>query len=390
MINGWKTVVCGISGGVDSAVAAILLRKTGYNVLGLYMRNWDIADENGFCAAETDFEDAQYTCDKLKIPLHQVNFVKEYWNNVFSTFLQDYQRGLTPNPDILCNKYIKFDAFLQHALGKLGADAIATGHYARVGRGPGNLRRSQPDPRVKLLSSVDSVKDQTFFLSQISQESLQKSLFPIGNLPKKEVREIACSHGLEKIARKKESMGICFIGSRNFSSFIKEYVVPCPGNFVDVETGKIVGQHQGIHFWTLGQRTNLGGHSLAYFVAEINPNNQEIIVAPGTHHAALFRDSFIADKPHWIHSEPEFHEGVATVSFRFQHIHPLVTCQIHRSNDNKYTVTLEKPLRAICPGQYAVFYKDEECLGSARILTVNPSYWRQNKQNPIDPTKDFL
>ncbi|GAB1610739.1 mitochondrial tRNA-specific 2-thiouridylase 1-like [Argonauta hians] len=386
MINGWKTVVCGMSGGVDSAVAAILLRKAGYNVLGLYMTNWDIADENGVCSAETEFQDAQFTCDRLDIPLHRVNFVKQYWNNVFSSFLQGYQQGLTPNPDILCNKHIKFDAFLQHAIGKLGADAIATGHYARVSRCTGKQGNSQPDNRVRLLSSVDSVKDQTFFLSQISQNSLQKTLFPVGHLQKKQVKQLACDYGLAKIARKKESMGICFIGSRKFSSFIKEYVEPCPGNFIDIETGRIVGQHQGIHFWTLGQRTSLGGHTHAYFVAEINPDNQEILVAPGTHHAALFRDSFIIEPPHWIHSEPD---TTTTLRFRFQHIHPLVSCQLQRSNGN-YTVTLEHPLRAICPGQYAVFYQNDECLGSAKILAVNPSYWRLDRHNPVYLSKEFV
>ncbi|KAL5014729.1 hypothetical protein ScPMuIL_008999 [Solemya velum] len=211
-----KKVVCGMSGGVDSSVAALLLKEKGYEVVGLFMKNWDIANEQGKCMVDDDRKDAEFVCKRIGIPFHEVNFVKEYWNEVFSSFVTDYESGLTPNPDILCNKFIKFSKFLTYAVDNLGADAIATGHYARTS--------GSPTEGIKLLKAVDSVKDQTFFLSQISQAALQKTIFPLGELTKDVVKHVACTAGLERIATKKESMGICFVGSRNFHQFIAEGV----------------------------------------------------------------------------------------------------------------------------------------------------------------------
>lgn len=394
MSRGWKKIVCGISGGVDSAVAAALLKRKGYQVVGLFMKNWDIADENGTCSVDLDLEDAHFVCKRLGIQFYTVDFVKKYWNNVFSSFLQDYQRGLTPNPDILCNKYIKFNAFLKYAISKHGADAIATGHYAQTSLNDAVFHHSSSSPAegIKLLKAVDAVKDQTFFLAQLSQEALKKTIFPIGHLRKEQVRQIAIEENLERIARKKESMGICFIGSRNFKHFIKEYIEPLPGKFVDIETGKILGQHQGIHMWTLGQRIHLGGLQHAYFVAEIDATTNNIIVAPGTTHAALFSQSFVVDRPHWIRSPPNWSESSVPVKvdFRFQHVHPLIACELKPTNDGStFLVELPRPMRAISPGQYAVFYAGEECIGSAQIIKAGPSLWTLNCRQHIKLAKEF-
>ncbi|XP_022253209.1 mitochondrial tRNA-specific 2-thiouridylase 1-like [Limulus polyphemus] len=273
-----RKVVCGISGGVDSSVAALLLKRKGYDVLGVFMRNWDIADETGHCSIDKDKEDAEYVCRKIGIPLQEVNFVRHYWNEVFSDLIEDYQNGLTPNPDILCNKSIKFNIFYDYATENLGADAIATGHYARTSFGE-DLEYYQENKRVRLLKAVDGGKDQTFFLSQVPQKSLQRTLFPLGGITKNSVKKIALHAGLNYIAKKKESTGICFIGKRNFQDFIKDYVKPKPGNFVDVETGEVVGTHAGIHFWTMGQRCHIPGLHTAYFVADKDMKTQDILVA---------------------------------------------------------------------------------------------------------------
>lgn len=393
MSRNWKKIVCAISGGVDSAVAAILLKRRGYQVVGLFMKNWDIVDENGTCSINTDLEDAQFVCKQLKIPLYTVDFVKEYWNQVFSSFLQDYQKGLTPNPDILCNKHIKFDAFLKYAISRYGADAIATGHYACTSLNTTSFHRPPSSGEaIKLLKAADAVKDQTFFLAQISQQALKKTLFPIGHLRKDQVRQIAIEENLQKIAKKKESMGICFIGSRNFKTFIKEYIEPLPGKFVNIETGKTLGQHEGIHMWTLGQRIHLGGCHHAYFVTEINSETNDIIVAPGTTHPALFCTSFKVDNPHWICPQPDWLESKSmAVDFRFQHAHRLITCELKSVSSDGSTciVNLPHPMRAISPGQYAVFYKGDECIGSAQIKEVGPSLWKLNHREPIKLAKEF-
>ncbi|XP_043218226.1 mitochondrial tRNA-specific 2-thiouridylase 1-like isoform X1 [Amphibalanus amphitrite] len=377
-----KRVVCAMSGGVDSSVAALLLKQKGYEVLGFFMRNWDIRDEQGVCKADQDAEDAAWVCKKLQIPFQEVNFVKEYWNDVFSEMIRDYESGITPNPDILCNRHIKFTALLEHARHTVGADALATGHYARTSAG--EFATEYSGQQVRLLKAVDRLKDQTFFLSQVPQKALRRTIFPLGEFTKGVVKKIASSAGLERIAARKESMGICFIGKRNFSEFIAQYVDPRPGNFVDLETREVVGRHNGVHQWTVGQRCNIAGLARAYFVAEKLTDSGDILVAPGHDHPALYSSTVHAGQPHWIHSPPEdfYGRGMLECEFKFQHTESLVPCVVtsrthnpwHRSpSKNDLTVSLANPLRALTPGQFAVFYRGDECLGSARILRPGPS-----------------
>ncbi|XP_023708263.1 mitochondrial tRNA-specific 2-thiouridylase 1 isoform X2 [Cryptotermes secundus] len=291
-----------------------------------------------------------------------------------NNLLKDYQSGYTPNPDILCNRQIKFDTFCKYVQHKMDADAIATGHYARTTFGD-FLENDDPVAGVHLLKPADLFKDQTFFLSQVSQMPLQKTMFPLGNVTKSQVKRIASESGMEYIVKKKESTGICFIGSRNFKKFISEYLVDKPGYFRDIDNGLIVGNHAGMHHWTVGQRCRIGGQLKPYFVARKEPKSSDIFVASGTNHPSLFTQFFLTARPHWIHSPPQplLQEGIFECEFRFQHTKPLVKCMLLVITDNQILITLTRPLRAITPGQYAVFYKDKECLGSARIILLGPS-----------------
>ncbi|KAH9496324.1 hypothetical protein Btru_010614 [Bulinus truncatus] len=385
-----RKVVCGISGGVDSAVAALLLKRKGYDVVGLFMRNWDIRDEKGKCSSDQDQEDAAWVCKTLNIPFHEVSFVKEYWNEVFSDFIKDYTNGITPNPDILCNRNVKFKHFLQHAVSKFGAQAIATGHYAKTTVGY-DLDSIDPKVGVSLLCSRDTEKDQTFFLSQISQAALQKSIFPVGDLLKREVKKIASEAGLDRIAKKRESMGICFIGSRNFHNFIEEYIEPKEGPFIDVETGKQVGGHRGTHYWTIGQRCHIGGQYKPYYVCEVRPYSREVLVAPGYDHPALFSDTFRTEPCHWIHQPPQsVHESRSfEAEFRFQHKHRLIGCSGYLEGSRFCIIRLALPMRAVTPGQFAVFYKDNVCLGSARILEVGSTLYDLGVKESVNFPKDL-
>lgn len=377
-----KKVIVGISGGVDSAVAAFMLKNKGFNVTGVFMKNWDIADETGRCTTEEDYEHAQWVCNKLKIPLLQVNFVKEYWNNVFSNLIEQYQNGLTPNPDILCNRHIKFDKFFQFARAELQADAIATGHYVRTSFGP-FLENFKPNTNVQLLSAEDRNKDQTFFLSQVPQESLRYSMFPLGNYLKRNVKQIAQEVGLDLVASKKESMGICFVGKRNFQDFISEYIPDNPGNFVDIETGKVIEKHMGFHHWTIGQRTRIANGLDAMFVFKKDVETNTIYVVPGTNHPALYSDLIKTDVPHWISEEPkELNEQfrILNCDFRFQHRDSVIPCTVHKTLTNELIIRLSQPLRAITEGQFAILYNGEECLGSALIKYPGVSYFSLGRQ----------
>lgn len=365
-----RRVVCGISGGVDSSVSAYLLKSKGYDVVGAFMRNWDSKDEFGFCSADKDAEDAEKTCRFLDIPFVEVNFVKEYWNNVFEHLVKDYRTGLTPNPDILCNAHIKFNLFFKYAKERLDADIVATGHYARTSFDE-NWHLVDDQRGVKLLTSEDTHKDQTFFLCNIQQAALRRTLFPVGHLLKSHVRRIATENGLDHVAQRRDSTGICFIGKRPFQDFIDQYIQRSPGNFVDIDTGQVVGEHHGIHMWTIGQRCRLGGQRKPYFIVDKDPDTQAISVASGTDHPALFSTKFTTSLPHWIHSEPlDLFEGRPFhCRFRFQHTKPLTNAVLVTSDDGRgLQVTLEEPLRAITPGQFAVFYSGPECLGCARIV----------------------
>lgn len=366
-----KHVVCAVSGGVDSAVAALLLRKKGFRVTGVFMRNWDARDEVGRCTIDEDASDAEIICDHLGIKFVEVNFVRQYWNDVFSTLIEGYKEGVTPNPDVLCNKYIKFGHFFKYAMEHLKADAVATGHYARNSAGQ-YLDELNTSYGSKLLQSADQTKDQTLFLSQISQNALQRTMFPVGGLLKSTVKSLASEAGLETIAKKKESTGICFIGKRHFQDFIEEYIESKRGTFVNIETGSIVGEHEGVHCWTVGQRTHLGGLSTAYFVVARDATTQTITVAPGTNHPALFSDSMITKPPHWVHSCPSNLLPRSTIhcQFRFQHTYSLIGCDVKMHADGSLNIHLSRPIRALTSGQYAVLYDGQECLGSAEITKV--------------------
>ncbi|XP_040199565.1 mitochondrial tRNA-specific 2-thiouridylase 1 [Rana temporaria] len=387
-----RRVVCAMSGGVDSAVAALLLKSRGYQVTGVFMNNWDIVDEHGVCTAESDCDDAYKVCKKLDIPFHRISYVKEYWHDVFSSFLNEYEKGRTPNPDILCNKHIKFNYFLTYAIENLGADAIATGHYARIShedeeifkhpfiKSPQSLFRNRFEVRndVKLLQASDQFKDQTFFLSQIPQYALRKTLFPLGGLTKVFVKKIATEAGFHHVLKRKESMGICFIGERNFDKFIIEYLEPQPGNFVSIEDGEIMGTHNGWFLFTLGQRARIGGLRDAWFVVDKDVTTAEVFIAPCTDHPALYRERLQTDRVHWICEDPPaelVRYKMMDCHFRFQHQMALVPCLLTLNQDGSVWVTLKKPIRALTPGQFAVFYKEEECLGSGKILRLGPSLY---------------
>lgn len=374
------SVVCGISGGVDSSVAAYLLKKKGYDVTGVFMRNWDSRDADERCVVDADESDAQFVCDHLEIPMRTVDFVKPYWHNVFSTMLEEYQKGWTPNPDMLCNRAIKFGVFHQHATERLGADLVATGHYACL--------RPFAGGRVQLLHALDGAKDQSFFLAQVEQRALQRSLFPVGDLEKAVVKQIAVSIGLHKIASKKESMGLCFIGKRHFRAFVEQYVEPQEGSFVNLETGKVLGMHSGIHSWTVGQRCHISGLASAHYVAHLCPHTQRITVVPGQHHPALYWRTLYTGEPHWICREPPWcTAGNVAPSlrclFRTQHRNCLAWCNVHPEEREGHglRIHLDDYHRAIAIGQFIVMYgTDSECYGSAKILGTGPSLYEEQRQ----------
>ncbi|KAK4296636.1 hypothetical protein Pmani_030882 [Petrolisthes manimaculis] len=396
LLRRFSRVVVGVSGGVDSAVTAILLKRKGYEVVGVFMRNWDERDEKGHCTADIEAEDAEWVCNKLGIPFHEVNFVKEYWNDVFTYVLDECKSGFTPNPDIMCNKMIKFSPFLKYAQDTHGAEVIATGHYARSSFGE-DLENYDLNKGAKLLRSIDLHKDQSFFLSQISQYALQHTLFSIGDYSKDVVRKIAESVNLDRVAHKRDSTGMCFIGNRNFKDFLSEYLEDQPGSLIDVDTNEVVGEHKGLHLWTIGQRchcNHLVSSPQPYFVVEKNVESNNIYVACGTNHPALFTTTLFTEPVYWIHSghppSQLYSQGQLECQFRFESQTPLTECVLtthdinpwHSSPSNSgMIVSLAKPLRAVTPGQFAVFYLGDEVLGSARILRPGPSLYTLNVES---------
>ena len=356
-----KTVVVGISGGVDSSVAAILLKNQGYNVIGLFMRNWDSTLNNDFlgnpnlnnniCPQEEDYNDAVKVCKKIGIPLHRIDFVKEYWNYVFTYFLDELKKGRTPNPDVMCNKYIKFDMFAKKAR-ELGADYIATGHYARMIDG-------------KLYKGKDLNKDQTYFLSQVSKEQLKNVLFPVGELEKSEVRKIAHKYDLIT-ADKKDSTGICFIGERNFKHFLENYLPNNPGDIVDIETGKVLGKHVGLMYYTIGQRRglNIGGTKDRLFVVKKDLNKNVLYVASGDESKYLISYSAIIEDVNLLDDLP--YECNAKFRYRQKDNKVFVT----KLDDGNLLVKYPDGVRAVTPGQACVFYNGDECLGGGIIKEV--------------------
>jgi tRNA-uridine 2-sulfurtransferase len=348
-------VVVGMSGGVDSSVAALLLKQQGYDVIGIFMKNWDDTDEFGVCTATEDYEDVIRVCNQIGIPYYAVNFEKQYWDKVFTYFLEEYKAGRTPNPDVMCNKEIKFKAFLEHAI-KLGADYLATGHYARV---------EQRDGEVKMLRGLDENKDQTYFLNQLSQDQLKKVLFPIGNLEKSRVREIAKEANLAT-ATKKDSTGICFIGERNFKDFLGNYLPAKPGN-METFDGIVMGKHDGLMYHTIGQRHGLGigGSGDPWFVIGKDLKRNVLYVGQGFDHEMLYSDSIVATDISWTSPEAKSAEFECTAKFRYRQPDNNVTVQI--IDNNRVRVIFQKPIRAVTPGQAVVFYKGDECLGGGTI-----------------------
>lgn len=385
-----RHVVCAMSGGVDSSVAALLLKRRGYSVTGVFMKNWDSLDESGVCSTEKDCEDAYRVCQILDIPFHQVSYVKEYWHEVFSNLLKEYEKGRTPNPDILCNKHIKFNHFYKYAINTLGADAMATGHYARTSLEDEEVFQQPHTPQrttlfrnrfeirnpVRLHKAADLLKDQTFFLSQISQDALRQSVFPLAGLTKDFVKKIAAEAGFHHVLKRKESMGICFIGERNFENFILEYLEPKPGNFVSIEDGSVVGTHKGWFTLTLGQRARIGGQREALFVVDKDITTGDVFVAPATNHPALFRDTVRTDRFHWITVDPPpelTRTQMMECHFRFIHQMPLIPCTVTLNMNGSVWISLSRPVRALTSGQFAVLYKGDECLGSGKIVQLGPS-----------------
>ncbi|RZF35389.1 hypothetical protein LSTR_LSTR009774 [Laodelphax striatellus] len=370
-----RKVALGISGGVDSAVSGLLLKQKGFEVIGVFMRNWDQLEEQGYCKSNQDEEDAKWVCTKLDIPFKSVNYIKDYWNSVFSELIQQYINGCTPNPDILCNKHIKFGKFYDYAQNVLDCDYIATGHYANCSID--FMKQSSPENRaVHLLKAKDQRKDQTFFLCNISQNALSRTIFPLGNLTKRQVKKIAVESSLKRLADKKESVGICFVGTRSFKSFISEYIPPSPGCFIDIESGKVVGKHNGRHNFTIGQRCNLQGTEKPYYVVQKLKDSQDMHVAMGRDHRALFSNYFETELAHWISDVPrqlvEPVSGVFECEFRFQHTHPLRKCTVMRTNSKLIVNSLDE-VSSLAPGQYAVFYLGDRCLGGAVISDTGPS-----------------
>lgn len=345
-----ETVVVGMSGGVDSAVSALLLKEEGYRVIALFMKNWEDLDSD--CTASDDYQDVARICETLAIPYYSVNFVKEYWDSVFAEFLEGLKSGVTPNPDILCNREIKFKHFFQKAL-ELGADKVATGHYCRTEEG-------------RLLRGFDPNKDQSYFLHAIKSDALDRTLFPIGDRPKAEVRELAKKHGIP-VAEKRDSTGICFIGKRNFKEFIGRYIPFEAGDFVTPE-GEVVGQHSGSAFYTIGQRKGLGigGPGEPWFVAEKEVSTNRVIVVQGEGHPLLLRSTLQAVDPTWIKEAPLFPLRChAQVRYR-QEAQPCVVDE----KGGRLDVQFDEPQRVITPGQAIVLYDGNLCLGGATI--VNP------------------
>lgn len=353
-------VIIGMSGGVDSSVSAYLLCQQGYHVEGLFMKNWEQDDTEDYCAAAKDLADANAVCQQLNIPLHQVNFAEEYWQRVFTYFLDEYAHARTPNPDVLCNKEIKFNAFLNHAL-TLGADYIATGHYARVEHenNVGNLYKAK-----------DRDKDQTYFLHAVDRHALAKTLFPLSNLLKTEVRELARSLGLATQA-KKDSTGICFIGERRFKTFLNEYMLAQPGPITSTQ-GQILGQHDGLMFYTIGQRQGLGiggsntGSDAPWYVVDKQVETNTLLVAQGQDHPMLYAQGLICGSIHWLLDEPEATLPL-TCFAKTRYRQTEQACMISPTHNQTHTVLFSTPQRAITPGQYIVFYEKNRCIGGAII-----------------------
>ena len=362
-------IAVALSGGVDSAVAAYLLKQAGHDIFGLFMKNWEEKDADNHCLSEKDFHDVVAICNVLNIPYYCINFSKEYFENVFTHFLEGLKLGFTPNPDVLCNREIKFKVLFEKAL-MLGAEALATGHYCRTVNG-------------QLMKALDPSKDQSYFLCSVKKEVLKATLFPIGKILKCRVRKIAKEANLP-VFNKKDSTGICFIGKRPFKTFLETYLPNQPGEIKTIE-GTVIGRHDGAYYFTIGQRKGMeiGGPGEAWYVIGKNVKTNTVIVAQGKNHPALFSYSLVASNPSWIDQAPSFpFTCYAKIRYR-QNEEP---CLIEKHDDHKILVTFKKPQRAITPWQSVVFYDGEVCIGGARIESAGPSLYQMSS----NPEKDVL
>lgn len=358
-------VIVGMSGGVDSSVSAHLLLEQGYQVEGLFMKNWEEDDTDEYCAAADDLKDAQQVCEKLGIKLHTINFATEYWDNVFEYFLAEYKAGRTPNPDIMCNKEIKFKAFLEFACEDLGADYIATGHY---------VQREFRDGKWTMLRGLDSNKDQSYFLYTLSHQQVGRTLFPVGNIEKPQVRAIAEKAGLVT-ANKKDSTGICFIGERKFKDFLQQYLPAQPGKIESAE-GEVVGEHDGLMYHTLGQRKGLriGGLANAgeepWYVVDKDLTRNVLIVGQGHNHPRLFSKGLVGNQLHLVNRHPLDQAITCTVKTRYRQQDVPCTLTPNDDNSGEYTVMFDTPQSSVTPGQSVVFYQNDVCLGGGIINTL--------------------
>jgi tRNA-uridine 2-sulfurtransferase len=359
-------IIVGMSGGVDSSVAALLLLEAGFQVEGLFMKNWDEDDGTEYCTAKADLADAEAVCKTLGIRLHTANFAAEYWDNVFENFLHEYRAGRTPNPDILCNREIKFKAFLDYAT-QLGADMIATGHY---------VRKAEIDGKTRLLKALDQNKDQSYFLCAVGEQQLERSLFPIGELQKSRVRELAAQHGFVT-HNKKDSTGICFIGERRFKDFLQTYLPAQPGNIENPE-GQVLGTHSGLMYHTLGQRQGLGIGGVSgtaeapWYVAKKDMERNVLIVVQGNEHPLLYSSSLLTGRIDWINKQHPALPLSCTAKIRYRQ--PDQQCHVHQLANGQHRVDFIHPQRAITPGQHVVFYHEEICLGGAVIESSIQDY----------------
>ena len=356
-------VIVGMSGGVDSSVTALLCLEKGYQVAGLFMKNWDEDDGTDYCTAMEDLADAKAVCQELGIELHEANFAAEYWDNVFSHFLEEYRLGRTPNPDVLCNREIKFNVFARYAK-VLGADLVATGHYARLETIDGSLR---------LMKAEDRNKDQSYFLQSVTSEQFSNVIFPLGDLKKDHVRVIARENNLP-VHSKKDSTGICFIGERRFKDFLQTYLPANPGDIIDLEA-QVIGQHDGLMYHTLGQRQGLkigglkGGNEQPWYVAAKDLSSNRLIVAQGNDNPALFCSSMELEDISWIGTPPNL---PTELSVKTRYRQEDQSCHLD-GNDAGYSVKFKQPQRAVTPGQWACFYDGDICLGGGIIIaTDNP------------------
>jgi len=359
-----ERIVVGMSGGVDSSVAALLLKQQGYDVIGVFMKNWEEKDENGVCTATADWEDVQDVCRTIGIPFYAVNFEKEYQERVFSHFLAEYRKGRTPNPDVLCNREIKFKAFLEFAM-KLGAEKLATGHFVQT-----EIRGGHP----VLLRGADKQKDQSYFLYMLKEQQLAKAVFPVGGMTKAQVRAVAAENGLS-VSAKKDSTGVCFIGERNFREFLQNYLPTTPGD-MKTETGETVGRHIGLCYYTLGQRKGLGiggrGDGRSWFVLDKDLQNNVLVVGQGEDHPRLFSRRIEASEATWIAGNTPMPPGErcrCTAKFRYRQADQQVSIV---QNGDILLIEADAPQRAVTPGQSAVLYQGDRCLGGAIVETARP------------------